>query len=366
MTEKIVSFKHETQREEWNRFVINSPRGHLMQTWEWGVFKQATGWQVERLGLERGGQLIAVAQLFFRPIPLLPMTIAYIPKGPVVDLQDEKAATKLFASIHEIARRRQTIFLKIEPNVLDSAGIGESLQYYGFQATAQTNQPRSTIVIDLREGEERLLSKMRHKTRQLIRRAERDGVEIVRGDTADLDSFYTMLRATGEIKDIPVHEKEFYKEAWQAFRQIESVKLLLARYRGEVVAGKMVFIFNGRSLHLWGGTSSKGRDIHASYLIQWESIKWALRHGCYACDLWGIPDEIAEAARRGEEIPQRQENGLWGVYTFKRGFGGEIETYVGAYDYPYSPLLYQTGMSVLRRRDTAEKVVHWVESLQRR
>ena len=366
MTERIVFFNQEAQREKWNCFVSSSSQGHFMQTWEWGSFKASLGWQVERIGLERGGQLVAAAQILFRPLPLLPMAIAYIPKGPIVDLRDEEIATCLFATIHEVARQRRTVFLKIEPNVLDTEEGHQRLQRYGFQPTAQTNQPRSTLVIDLTVGEESLFSRMRHKTRQLIRRAEREGVEIVQGDIADLDSFYRVLNEASEIKQISVHKKEFYERAWQTFRQVEAVKLLLARYQGKVVAGKMIFVFKQRSMHFWGGTSPRGREIHASYLIQWESIKWAIRHGCYACDLWGIPDEIAEIMRCGKEIPQNEQKGLWGVYTFKRGFGGEIESYVGAYDYPYSSLPYQIGTKVLSARNHAEMASHWLEFLRRR
>src|SRR5262245_16446722 len=88
-------------RERWNDFVLTSPWGHLMQSWEWGSFKQLSGWQVERVVLEREGQIIAAAQILIRSLPLLPMTIAYIPKGPIVDLQDTEMATALFSLIHE-------------------------------------------------------------------------------------------------------------------------------------------------------------------------------------------------------------------------------------------------------------------------
>jgi lipid II:glycine glycyltransferase (peptidoglycan interpeptide bridge formation enzyme) len=366
MNHRIVTFSKETDRDNWNNFVSTSPWGHLMQGWEWGAFKQITGWQVERLGLEQDGQLVAGAQVLIRSLPLLPMAIAYIPKGPIVDLDDEKTATTLFSAIHQAARRQRAIFLKIEPNALDQEATHSRLCRYGFQSSTQTNQPRSTIIIDLSPGEAALQAAMRRKTRQLIRRAARDGVEIVEGDSADLDAFYTVLADTGEIKEIPVHEKEFYKQAWQTFHRVEAVKLILAKYQGEVVAGKMIFVFKDRSMHFWGGTSSKGRDINASYLIQWESIRWAMSQGYHYCDLWGIPDEIAGILRRDEEVPQDQQKGLWGVYTFKRGFGGEIESYVGAYDYPYSPLLYQTGMKILSGQRTVDLASHWLESLQRR
>ena len=114
-------------------------------------------------------------------------------------------------------------------------------------------------------------------------------------------------------------------------------------------------------MHLWGGTTNKGREINASYLIQWESIKWAITCGCKYCDLWGIPDEIGDMLKQGKEIPKDQQGDLWGVYNFKRGFGGEIEVYLGAYDYPYQPLLYWLAQKAVKRQKTLERISGWLE-----
>jgi lipid II:glycine glycyltransferase (peptidoglycan interpeptide bridge formation enzyme) len=75
-----------------------------------------------------------------------------------------------------------------------------------------------------------------------------------------------------------------------------------------------------------------------SYLTQWAAICWAKNQGCTHYDLWGIPD--ADPATLEAEFKNRHD-GLWGVYRFKRGFGGQVGQSIGAYDYVYHPLLYQ-------------------------
>ncbi|HNT76269.1 MAG TPA: peptidoglycan bridge formation glycyltransferase FemA/FemB family protein [Anaerolineae bacterium] len=342
-----------------------SPWGHLMQSYEWGDFKVALGWQAVRLGVEQAGRIIAGAQVLFKKIPLTPFTLAYIPKGPVVDLDNETVARSLFQAIHQAARKSHAIFLRIEPNVLDAPQAHARLASYQLRPTAQTNQPRSTIVIALdSQDETTLLSQMRKTTRKVIRRAARQGVTVVSGQASDLGAFYQILAATAALKNIPLHHREFYEQAWKAFAASNAIHLFLAYYQERVVAAKMVTQFKGRSLHLWGGVSLEGRELGASYLIQWESIKWALARGCHTCDLWGIPDEIAAIVRAGGEIPQNITEGLWGVYTFKRGFGGEIECYVGAYDYAYHPLMYILGMKLLRNRAAAETLSISVDNMR--
>ncbi len=353
----------EPDRERWNAFVAHSPDGHLMQSWEWGEFKKSLGWQVHRIGIARDGQLVTGAQVLLKNLPWLPLGLAYIPKGPIANPVDRQAVQALWKAVHQISRRGRAVFLKVEPNILDNEQAHTWLKESGFRPSIQTNQPRSTIVLNLSPDEETLLSNMRKKTRQLIHRAQRDGVQIVQGNEANLDEFDRIMAVTAEIKEIEVHDPFFYHRAWQAFQETGAVKLFQAQYQGQTVASKMVFVFRDTSMHLWGGTSRQGRNINASYLIQWEAIRWAKAAGLKRCDLWGIPDQVAEIVREDREIPQDRQDGLWGVYAFKRGFGGSIESYVGAYDYAYYPLLYKIGVKILGRSRSVDAASGWLERL---
>lgn len=352
-------------REQWNAFVSASPVGHVMQSWEWGAFKTALGWEAERVALERDGQIVAGAQVLVRRLPFLPLSIAYIPKGPVADLTDRETVTALFDAIHSLARRRHALVLKIEPNAPDDERVHTMLRECSFQATPQTNQPRSTIVVDLSGGEAALWSNLRRTAKKLVRKARRAGVEVVEGGADDLDAFYAVLSVTARIKGFPIHDANFYRQAWRAFRPSGNVHLLLARYDGQVVAAKMILTFAGQSMHLWGGTSEQGRAVNASYLIQWEAIRWALQQGCRSCDLWGIPDQVGALLKAGQEVPPDRHGGLWGVYTFKRGFGGQVRYYVGAYDFPYRRGLYRLGRVLLAQQETLDSASRWLERLSR-
>ena len=79
-------------------------------------------------------------------------------------------------------------------------------------------------------------------------------------------------------------------------------------------------------------------DKYFDNAIQWEAIRWAKGQGCKRYDLWGIPE--ADPATLEAEFRQRHD-GLWGVYRFKRGFGGQVVQAIGAYDYVYNRLLYR-------------------------
>jgi lipid II:glycine glycyltransferase (peptidoglycan interpeptide bridge formation enzyme) len=66
-----------------------------------------------------------------------------------------------------------------------------------------------------------------------------------------------------------------------------------------------------------------------NHLLQWTAIQWARAQGCWYYNFRGIPDKLEE----GEE--------LWGVYVFKRGFGGYPMRFLETHDLHYNPIAYE-------------------------
>ena len=85
-----------------------------------------------------------------------------------------------------------------------------------------------------------------------------------------------------------------------------------------------------------------------TYAAQWAAIQWAREQGCAYYDLWGIPDHPEMEL---EERFQTRNDGLWGVYRFKRGFGGDVRRTVGSADRAYNKTLYRL-YEWYRRRET--------------
>jgi peptidoglycan pentaglycine glycine transferase (the first glycine) len=102
-------------------------------------------------------------------------------------------------------------------------------------------------------------------------------------------------------------------------------------------------------------------------LLIWEAIKWAKAQGCASYDLWGIPNEIGQMAHAGKEVPMSDRaDGLWGVYRFKSGFSKNIISYVGTYDYVYSPLLYASITNKFFNGDTWDRIATRLDAFRRR
>ena len=140
-----VRLPRDVSEGDWNSFVAASPRGHILQSSQWGQLKERFGWQVARLAIEDQGQWLAGAQVLFRPIG--PRTIAYVPKGPVTDLADDEVTQTLLDALHHLCRQRRAIFLKIEPDLAEGPALIQKLTTLGFRPSLQTIQPRCTILL---------------------------------------------------------------------------------------------------------------------------------------------------------------------------------------------------------------------------
>lgn len=319
----------------WNTFLANSPNAHLLQTGEWGELKSAFGWEAARLVTDDCG-----VQILFRKLPL-GFTLAYIPKP----LSSVLRHSSLLKEVDRVCKSRRAVFLKIEPDEwesvlsanrsLETANSDDSIRR-DFQHSQHNIQPPRTIVIDLCANEDEILARMKQKTRYNIRLAEKKGVTVRAWD--DIPGFHEMLLATGERDVFGVHSLAYYRRAYDLFHQAGMVELLVAEHEGWPLAALMVFARGKRAWYMYGASTDRERNRMPTYLLQWEAMRWAKARGCEEYDLWGVPDGDEETL---ESQFTARSDGLWGVYRFKRGFGGEVRRAAGALDRVYNLPLYR-------------------------
>lgn len=308
----------------WDAFVRAHPRGHFLQLWRWGDLKAAFGWRVERVAIAgESGELRAVAQVLLRPFPLKLGQMAYLPMGPLsVDVAADGA---IWREIDALVARRGAAFLRWEPGITDSVDPSQ----YGFTASDETIQPPGTILLDITLDDDAIMARMNQGTRRKIRTSSKKGVHCHEATRDDLPRFNTLMQATGSRNEFGVHSAAYYTQMYDYFVPAGDATLILAEHDDQLLAAVFVFAVAGTAWYLAGASSSEKRNLMASYGVQWAGVQWAKSRGCHTYDLWGIPD--ADAATLEAEFKERSD-GLWGVYGFKRGWGGEVVRSLGAWD----------------------------------
>jgi lipid II:glycine glycyltransferase (peptidoglycan interpeptide bridge formation enzyme) len=325
------------ESQAWDAFVAGAPNGHFLQSWAWGEVKARHRWRPVRLALEDDDRVVAAAQVLFRS--QRGVSVAYVPRGPVVPPDRADLYAPLLEAIHAEARRHRSFFLKVEPNDPLESGLGRYLRKAGFVKSRVTYQPRASLLLSLEGGGDEVFARLRKKTRYNIRLAEKRGVSVraARDIETDLREFHGLLAGTGERAGFGVRPLGYYRDVYEEFRARGQAELLLAEKDGQVVAAGLRVAYGGVGTAMYGASSDEHRRDNPNYLLLWKSIEWAIGRGCSEFDLWGIPER---AVAEPDAEPPGGGDQLWGVYEFKRSFGGRPVRYVTGYDRPYIRPLY--------------------------
>lgn len=295
-------------KQQWDDYA-NDLGGHPLQLSGWGSVKSAHNWSASQVLYEHDGIVKGGAQLLVRTLPWPFKRLTYVPRGPFGALgESAEAMAELVAYV------KQNIggtLITAEPD-MEVAGWGS-----GWKKSPNTILILRTLVLDLSKTEEDLLGDMTKKTRQYIRKSEREGVEIRRIKTREaLADVMAIYRDTARRAGFALHGDDYYYDLFDMLG--ENNLILGAYYQGELVS----FVWNAISatvaFELYGGMSERGQELRANYCLKWHAIT--------KCKKWGIT--------------RYDMNGLLndGVSTFKIGFASHENMLAGTYDFPLSPL----------------------------
>jgi peptidoglycan pentaglycine glycine transferase (the first glycine) len=336
---------------EWRYFVEYHRAGHILQTHAWAQLKSSFGWRAARSStFDAHGRIVGAASVLTRPLPYGLGNIAYAPRGPVTDWSNAAHASATLRDAVGAARASGAFALVIEPNLDDAAGHVELLTQNGLKPLPFDVQPRRSAVIDISAPDEKdLLASFKQKTRYNIGLARKRGVTIRRGDARDAQVYFDLMRTTATRDGFSIHPLPYYGAFLRLFAEDDAGlgALLIAEHDGQPLSALIATALGDEAIYLYGASSNEKRELMPTYLIQWEAMRWARERGCARYDLWGVPDASADELEAQFET---RHDGLWGVYRFKRGFGGQLTRTVGAWVKVISQPRWLAYQLAMRRR----------------
>jgi lipid II:glycine glycyltransferase (peptidoglycan interpeptide bridge formation enzyme) len=337
-------------RDAWDGALHDLANPHVLQTWDWGALKERHGWQATRLLFRESGYDVGAATVLRRRLPFPPVSVLYVPRGPLVNWRNPTRAARALGALEQFARRTRAIFVKVDPDVYypDAApawttrpavapAIARLLDVRGWRFSGDQIQFRNTVLLDLDRDEEALLAAMKSKGRYNVRLARRRGVQVRDGDRSELPLLYDLYADTAARAGFAIRPRGYYLDAWGTFLDAGRATFLLAEVEGDAVAGLVLFHFGTTAWYMYGASSTRHRECMPNNLLQWEATRRARALGCTLYDLWGAPDELDEA------------DPMWGVYRFKLALGGEFARGLGAWDFVARPRLYRLYTEALPR-----------------
>jgi|GEM_PF-266966 len=172
-----------------------------------------------------------------------------------------------------------------------------------------------THELKLNNNPEDIFSGFRESTRRNIRKAEKEGVgaEVCTTDAA-IKEFYRLNCTTRKKHGLPPQPSRFFDAVFRHILSKDQGIVVLATYKGKVIAAAVYFHFRDRAIFKYGASDQNYQRLRPNYRVMWEAIKWYAQRG-YRSLHFG-----------------RTDRGHGGLLQFKSGWGA-AETPLNYYQY---------------------------------
>lgn len=282
---------------------------------------------------------------------------------------------------------------KIVEGGFDNSDIYDNLiklgyKHGGFYEHLDLNkQVRWAFALSLKgKTEDQVFSGFKPNTRNTIRKALKYGVAVRELDYNELDKFVDIVESSGSRKNFHSRSLEYYQRMYNLFHdnndvkflvteldmdeyinsleddkkalakkieetnntsvnrgkinelksqiaaaddRIKEAKILKTKYGNKaIMAGAMFILYGDEIVYLFSGTRTDFMTLKSQYLLQWDIMKYGIKNGYSLHNFYGINGSINKTDDR------------YGVYTFKRSFGGTVIEYIGDFDLIINPLKY--------------------------
>lgn len=325
----MMTLRQCQDKQEWDDYVLEH-NGHPLQLWGWGDLKSAHGWTADRLFLRNPeGDIIGSTQLLIRQLPLPFKSMAYVPRGPIVDEANRGLMLELLSQ--HVKKTYHSVVLTIEPDTEEYSAPE------GWNKSKNHILPAQTIILDLTKTESELLSNMVKKTRQYIRKSASEDIQIKTVRTKeDLDKCLTIYQKTSEKAKFNLHSKQYYHDV---FDKLGDHSHLFAAYNDDQpIAFLWLAISADTAYELYGGANELGQQLRSNYALKWHAIR--------KCKDWDLSRYDFGGLIEG------------GVKTFKMGWANRETEMAGTFDRPLSKF-YKLWVSGL---PTAKKILQKLKS----
>lgn len=373
------------RKEEHDAFIKTQPLCNLLQSSAWAKVKDS--WDHTCIGLYEDEHLVASAMLLIQRLPLH-LTMIYIPRGPIMDYENEDLVHHAIASLKRYAKTLHCFSITLDPAIVrriyakkdivedfeaSNKKVIDLLANCGVKHLGYTMDLSATIQPRFHSGVktvDNFEDNFPKHTKRHIKKAVKNGIVIEHGGYELLDDFATLMRKTEERKNIYLRDNEYFKKILDAYGNDAGiciayldVKGTLQKVREEIKTQESKLNKNEECLKQLKKLAEKeqellklmeekgdkipcaaalyasfhktcemlymGMDYHyhqymPAFISHVEAMRWSYAHGCDFCNMGGIEPHMDG-----------------GLYKFKDNFAPVIYEYIGEFECPIHKLFYR-------------------------
>lgn len=358
----------EIKEEEFNEISNSFDTTSFYQSTEWASIKKSNNWISYYVGIKQGKKITACSMILGKKI-ILNHYLYYAPRGLLLDYNNYELLKYFVKEIKKFLKLKKGIALKIDPlvtyknhdnlgNIIDNKSnekIIKNLEQLGFKHRGFTvgysdeAQFRWSYCLEISKSEEEILKNMNQRCRRCLRKYQEYPLEMVEVNDSNINDFKKIMEHTAKRQNHFDRTLEYYKKIQETFKEkckLEIIylnkKTFLEKFKDHklyeeiskekedkigISAGLFIFEKN-RANYVYGGTYKNYMPLMAQYMLQMEMINLSIKKGINLYDFGGIS---------GDFNPESEN---YGVYDFKRGFGGYVVEYIGEFDLIINKIFY--------------------------
>jgi FemAB-related protein (PEP-CTERM system-associated) len=262
----------------WNELVAQNPRAKFYHLWEWGEILASTyGYKRYYLAAEQDQTLVGVFPLIYVKSLLFSNRLISLPLceygGPLTapTLEDHDARQVMQKLLLLGSRLAESLGV----TYLETRGVSDGMAYDMLRtAGCQPYQNYTTFELDLGQPVEELWRNLDKKTRNATRKAiDREVKTVEVRDDHQLEAYYSLYLEVQKRHGSPPHGYAFFKRLFEVFRKKDMIRITLAEYQGNAIAGIAVLHFGNTIYWISSVTDVEHRSLNASNLLMWKAIE---------------------------------------------------------------------------------------------
>ena len=395
----------ELSREEYNNYALKHPQISFYQTGEWGDLKASTGWKQHLLGYkDDNGNILAAGNFLLKKTPVVEQYLAYCPRGFLIDYKDKKLLDDFNTDLTDYLKGLGCFELLIDPNypcvqrdidgnIVDGGFDNRdvvtnliTLGYFhnGYNLYYEGLQPRWLFRLDIRKPYEELEKDFKNEAKRRSRKKDFLAITTREMNREEIPTYKRLMEMTAKRRKFEDRPLEYYENMYDALhdagimrymvsemniakckenvtKEIETIEERIKKLKkpgaikeeevtlnmhknlltqiencekeyGNIVPLSVTCIMttgNEMIMLLAGNDEDYLQHFNSSNIMVTDLIKLAQKEGYEYFNFYGITGDFTK------------ENPHYGLYLYKRQYGGEVVELIGEFEYTINPLVKQ-------------------------
>lgn len=259
--------------EEWDAFVDSMPSASGYHHFAWArILEQSFGHTSYYLAARTSGAITGVLPLVHMRSLLFGnflVSLPFVTYGGLL-CRDEASTSAL---LEAAGRLRQEL----------GARHVECRHTQRMHLDLPAKTHKVSMVLPLAADADSMWKGFNAKVRNQVRKAEKAGLEVLRGGDELLDDFYTVFVRNMRDLGTPVYAKSFFANVLAGFP--ERTLLVSIRSRGRAIAAGLLY-WHGDTLEIpWASSIRDFNSLCPNNLLYWESIRHGISQGLARFDM---------------------------------------------------------------------------------